>query len=91
MVMSVLVNKEGKVCVAHDSYYEGNPVSLHYAPLRKSLTLVMDNGRQAVLGAATLPEISRHIENARNVMVMQIRRPDPTQQFEVPVYIQLVE
>jgi hypothetical protein len=24
-------------------------------------------------------------------MILQIRRPDPTQQFEIPVHIQIVE
>jgi hypothetical protein len=91
MVMSVLISKEGKVCVAHDSYYEGNPVSLHYAPQQKSLTLVMDNGRRALLGSATLPAISRQLERSQNVVVMQIRRPDPAQQFEIPVYVQAAD
>jgi hypothetical protein len=91
MVMSVLVSKDGKVCVAHDSYYEGNPVSLDYAPLRKSLTLVMDNGQRAILGSATLPEITRRLESSERVLVMQIRRPDPAQQFDIPLHIQLVE
>jgi hypothetical protein len=91
MVMSVLVSKEGKVCVAHDACCEGTPVSLHYSPLRKSLTLVMDNGQHTLIGSATLPEISRKIEGSAHVMILQIRRPDPTQQFEIPVHIQTME
>jgi hypothetical protein len=87
MVMSVLVSKEGKICVAHDSYYEGNPVCLDYAPVQKSLTLVMDNGQRALIGSATLPEITRRLESTGHVLVMQIRRPDPAQQFEIPLYI----
>jgi hypothetical protein len=91
MVMSVLVSKDGRVCVAHDSYYEGNPVSLDYAPGRKSLTLVMDNGQRELIGSATLPEISHRLENAAHVLIMQICRPDAAQQCEIPVHIQPLE
>ena len=91
MVMSVLVSKEGKVCVAHDVYFEGNPVCIDYAPVQKSLTLVMDNGQRALIGSATLPEISRRLQDSAHVLLMQIRRPDPAQQFEVPLYIRAVD
>ena len=89
MVMSVLVNREGKVCVVHDAYYEGRPVSLNYAPGRKSLTLVLDNGLQEHIGTAGLPEIARRLHHSRQVTLMQIRRPEPTQQLEVPLHIQI--
>lgn len=91
MVMSILVNREGKICVAHDVYYEGRPVGLSYEPDNKTLTLHMDNGMHECLGAATLPEIARRLHHSKQVTLMQICRPEPARQVEVPLYIQIVD
>lgn len=88
MVMSVLVDREGRVCVAHDLCHDGRPVSLSYAPTRKSLTLILDNGQQEEIGSASLPEIARRLHHARHVRLLQLRSPasDP---LEVPLHIQM--
>jgi hypothetical protein len=89
MVMSVLVNREGKICVAHDVYYEGAPVGLSYETDNKTLTLHMDNGIHECLGMATLPEIARRLRGSKQVTLMQICRPEPVKQVEVPLYIHI--
>lgn len=88
MVMSVMVDDQGQVCVAHDLAYDGRPVALSYAVERRSLTLMLDNGRQEEIGSARLPEIERRLHHARHVRLLQLRKPSGAP-VEIPLHIQM--
>lgn len=87
MVMSVLVDDEGRVCVAHNMTYEGLPVRMTYDPETKIMTLVYDNGGKAQIVSGTLPEIGDRLRKARSILLKQINQGGPAAELEVPLQV----
>jgi hypothetical protein len=88
-MMSIVVNTHGQVCVASDNVYEGIPSSVSFDPDRRLLTLQFEDGRQERLGTAGLSEICRLLHKARSIRFMQIRKPDPSYQIQLPLYVRM--
>lgn len=87
MVMSVTINQEGQVCVSHDEALKARPVGLNYSASDKTLTVLLDNGTYTKIGSATIPEISKRLQQVRSIMLKQMQRHGPSGEVEVPLYI----
>ena len=90
-MMSIVVNTNGQVCVASDDVFDGIPSAVRFNPDRRALTLEFENGREERLGTAGLNEICRLLHKTRSIRFMQIRKPDPSYQIHLPLYVRMDE
>lgn len=87
MVMSVVVSKEGRVCVTHDMEMDGQPVCMNFSPDDSSMTIVFDDGTHTRLTSVSPPEFSNRLQKVRSVLLRQLQASGPKKEAEIPFYI----
>ena len=87
MVMSVVVNKEGNICVTHDMEMDGQPVCMNFSPTDRSMTVVFDDGTQTRIASVSMPEFGQRLQKARSVLLRQLQTSGPKKESEIPFHI----
>ena len=87
MVMSVVVGREGRVCVTHDMNMTGQPIYMNFSPADRSMTVVFDDGTQARIASVSMPDFGLRLQKARSVLLRQLQANGPKKESEIPFHI----
>jgi|GEM_PF-2074892 len=91
MVMSVVIGKEGRLCVTHDMVMDGQPAHVNFNRADRSMTVVFEDGTQTQIASVSVPAFGDRLQKMRSVLLRQLQASGLKTESEIPFHILMDE